>query len=115
FDNNSYIGRLIESENFSQNFNYNGSASSPNSFTPAHGCEFLTNNFTIRYKMKLKVSPGSYEFLVRGDDGFRLSLDSGATWVINDWKNGPAQSYKSHKVEINSENYFHLVLEYYEN
>src|SRR5690606_14992047 len=70
FSNNAYMGRINEEDIFSSDFDYNNTPSSPNSFTPDYGCDFVTEKFSIRYKMKLNVSPGSYNFQVRGDDGF---------------------------------------------
>ncbi|MEX2593022.1 MAG: PA14 domain-containing protein [Anditalea sp.] len=115
FSSNAYLGRMQEDDIFEQNFNFNGSVSQPNDFTPDYGCTFLTENFSVRYKMKLDVSPGIYTFFVRGDDGFRLSADEGATWIINDWSDGAAEPYQSAMVEISTEGQLDLVLEYYEN
>src|SRR5690606_19431722 len=84
FSDQAYLGRMEESSIFTQDFDYNGTPSSPNYFSPSYGCSFLTEKFSVRYKMKLDVSPGNYNFKVRGDDGFRLSLDGGVTWAIND-------------------------------
>src|SRR5690606_3468192 len=93
---------------------YNGTPSSPNSFTPDHGCSFITEKFSVRYKMKLDVSPGDYTFVVKGDDGFRLSLDGGDTWVINMWSDG-AKNNQSHTLSITDTGEVDIVLEYYEN
>lgn len=38
---------------------------------------------SVRYRLRKTFTSGNYEFIVTGDNGFRLSLDGGATWVIN--------------------------------
>src|SRR5690606_29188896 len=115
FTDNAYLGRIYEDSIFYQNFDYNGLPSTPNYFTPDEGCAFLTERFSVRYKMKLDVSPGSYNFLVRADDGVRLSLDGGLTWVVNDWKNGAmSTAYFSAPLEVSQTGQLDLVLEYYE-
>jgi hypothetical protein len=115
FSDNAYKGRIYEESIFKSNFDFNNTPSSPNSFTPDYGCTFVTERFSIRYKMKLNVSPGTYNFQVRGDDGFRLSVDGGASWIINDWKNGSAlPAYTQKEVQISEVGQLDLVLEYYE-
>ncbi|HLU88594.1 MAG TPA: hypothetical protein VKZ51_02100 [Cyclobacteriaceae bacterium] len=114
FTDNAYLGRIYEDSIFYQNFDYNGLPSTPNYFTPDEGCAFLTERFSVRYKMKLDVSPGSYNFLVRADDGVRLSLDGGLTWAVNDWKNGSMEGYFSAPLEVSETGQLDLVLEYYE-
>lgn len=114
FNDDSYLGRVAEDSVFYQNFDYNGTPSSPNSFTPDHGCAFITERFSVRYKMKLDVSPGDYTFDVKGDDGFRLSLDGGNTWVINMWSDGTKKSQYA-TLSVADTGQVNMVLEYYEN
>lgn len=115
YSDSTYMGRVLEESIFYSDFDYNNIPSIPNSFTPDHGCAFVTEKFSVRYKMKLDVSPGTYTFQVRGDDGFRLSVDGGVNWVINDWKNGSASAhYTMAEVEIDSIGQLDLVLDYYE-
>jgi hypothetical protein len=114
FSNGTYLGRMKESDIFKQQFGFNGSVANPNPFTPDYGCTFVTEDFSIRYKMNLDVSPGTYTFMVRGDDGYRLSLDGGNTWIISNWANGSAQPYESVEMEIDTEGKLDMVLEYYE-
>jgi hypothetical protein len=49
---------------------------------------------------------------VGGDDGYRLSLDGGNTWVINRWND---QSYGATTYTTSLSGTVNMVLEYYEN
>ncbi len=109
-----YMGRTLENEVFAQNFNYNNIPSSPVYFTPDYGCTFLTDDFMVRYKMAMSLEPGDYTFKVRGDDGFRLSLNGGASWVINQWSNGTKNTFSTFTLEVEQAATMNLVLEYYE-
>ena len=118
-----WIGYMYDDLNFT---NYNGYvnegiAGSPNfdeSFGgdyanyPTNGCATYTETFSTRYKLTKIFSDGDYEFTVGGDDGFRLSLDGGATWVINRWTD---QSYSMGTYTGHLNGSYDMVLEYYEN
>ncbi|MFO7824261.1 MAG: hypothetical protein R6V72_10005 [Cyclobacterium sp.] len=89
FDSEDYLGRMVEQDIFFQDFDYNGLPSSPVTFSPDYGCPFLTDRFSIRYKMRLDVEPGTLSFNVKADDGFRLSVDGGVTWLLSgQWESG---------------------------
>lgn len=115
FTEDNYAGTIWEdSDSFRQDFG--GSSLLNYQYPVGYGCNIVTTNFSVRYKMKLDVSPGTYTFQVRGDDGFRLSVDGGESWIINDWKNGPAsEQYTTADVEIDLTGHLDLVLDYYEN
>lgn len=117
FDSENYLGRVTENAVFDQDFNYNGLPSSPVTFTPDYGCPFLTDRFSIRYKMRLDVEPGTLNFAVRADDGFRLSLDGGTTWMLSgQWESGgsAAQEYTAQFDVPDGVDQLDMVLEYYE-
>ncbi|MBD3626832.1 hypothetical protein [Cyclobacterium sp.] len=115
FDAGDYLGRMVEQDIFVQNFDYNGLA--PVTFTPDYGCPFLTDRFSIRYKMRLSVEPGTLRFSVKADDGFRLSVDGGVTWLLSgQWESGgsTAKTYTAQYEVIAGIESLDLVMEYYE-
>jgi hypothetical protein len=66
---------------------------------------------TIRNNIKKTFSPGYYNIVVEGKDGYRLSLDGGLTFAISNLKN--------HEFAVTSKIFYlsgktNLVLEYYE-
>ncbi|WP_375584610.1 T9SS type A sorting domain-containing protein [Cyclobacterium xiamenense] len=118
YDAQDYLGRMTETAVFVQDFDYNGLPSSPVTFTPDYGCPFLTDRFSVRYKMRLDVEPGTLNFAVRVDDGFRLSVDGGATWLLSgQWASGgsTAQEYTAQFDVPEGLDQLEMVLEYYEN
>ena len=120
--NNVWRGYVYEGSNFNYYHGYvtEGSSTSPNfdeSFGGSqttyttNGCSVYTDTFSVRYKLTQTFS-GNYTITVGGDDGYRLSLDGGATWTINDWV---AQSYTTNSTTLNLSGTYNLVLEYFEN
>ncbi|MET0635487.1 MAG: T9SS type A sorting domain-containing protein [Chitinophagaceae bacterium] len=109
-DLTGYIGYVNEgtsaSANFDQNFGGDNATYSTN------GCATTTETFSVRYKLNQNFANGGYLFTVTGDDGYRLSLDGGATWVINKWVN---QGYTATTYTATLNGNVNMVLEYYEN
>ncbi len=119
--NNIWIGYVYEGKNFNYYHGYvnEGSASSPNfdeSFGgnqvnyATNGCSVYTDTFSVRYKLTQTFN-GNYTITVGGDDGYRLSLDGGATWAINQWND---QGYATTSYTVSLTGSTNLVLEYYE-
>ena len=121
--NNVWIGYTYNNTNFSS---YRGSitrgvAGNPNfdtdfggsntNFNTA-GCQVQTETFSVRLKLTKALSNGSYKITVGGDDGYRLSLNGGNTWVINEWTEHP---YQTTTITVNLSGTVNMVLEYYEN
>ncbi len=79
---------------------------------PTHGCSLTTDNFSVRYKLTQTFANGNYQFTVGGDDGYRLSLDGGSTWAINNWGD---HSYATSTYTVALNGSVNMVLEYYEN
>ncbi|MET0464461.1 MAG: T9SS type A sorting domain-containing protein [Chitinophagaceae bacterium] len=77
-----------------------------------NGCPVFTSTFSVRYRLQKTFANGAYTFLVGGDDGYRLSIDGGATWIIDRWVD---QGYASYSVSVPLNGTYDLVLEYYEN
>lgn len=121
--NNTWRGYVYDNSNFTSYKGYvtEGNSSSPNfdedfggsnvSYS-TNGCPVNTSTFSVRYKLTKTFTNGNYDFTVGGDDGYRLSLDGGSTWVINKWYD---QSYSvtSYAAQLNGT--YNMVLEYYEN
>jgi beta-glucosidase len=74
--------------------------------------DFPKDNFSIRWTGKIKSDrTGNYEFIVRGDDGYRLYINNDL--VIDNWKDQPATVRRATlTLEANRE--YDMKLEYYE-
>lgn len=107
---NVYSGKVTEgnasSPNFDQNFGGN------DTYYATSTCFVPTEHFSARYRLQHNFAAGSYTFIVGGDDGYRLSIDGGATWIINHWND---QSYTTSSYTASVSGTVNMVLEYYEN
>jgi hypothetical protein len=120
--NNVWIGYVYTGQNFNTYMGYvnEGATGSPNfdeSFGGAtvtyntNGCSITTDNFSVRYKLSQPLT-GNYTITVSGDDGYRLSLDGGTTWAIDNFTD---HGYQSTPITVNLSGTTNFVLEYYEN
>jgi hypothetical protein len=119
---NSWIGYMYQGKNFNTYKGYttegNSSADFDESFTAAqtnfatNGCPVYTDTFSVRYRLTKTFTAANYTITVGGDDGYRLSLDGGATWAINNWGD---HSYATTSYSIYLSGSYNMVLEYYEN
>jgi hypothetical protein len=121
--NNQWIGYVYAGMNFDtyKGFVSEGSSGSPN-FDESFGgdnviystsdCSINTNQFSVRYRLKDILLSGTYTITVGGDDGYRLSLDGGSSFVINKWND---QSYNTTTYTAVLSGSYNIVLEYYEN
>ncbi len=119
----TWIGYVYDNMGFT---NYKGYINEGSSGNPAfnetfggdyvnlttNGCPVYTESFSVRYKLRKTFAAGNYQITVGGDDGYRLSLDGGTTWVINRWVD---QSYSFTTYSISLSGSYNMVLEYYEN
>jgi hypothetical protein len=121
--NNVWIGYAYQGKTFTTYMGYvtEGTAASPNfdeSFGgdqvnySTNGCPVYTENFAMRYKLTKSFTDADYIFTVGADDGYRLSLDGGTTWAINNW-NDHGYTTSTYSVHLNGT--YNMVLEYYEN
>ncbi len=106
---NTYKGYVNEGTAGNSNFDESFGGSQVNYST--NGCSVYTDTFSVRYKLTQNFASGNYLFTVGGDDGYRLSLDGGATWAINQWND---QSYTTSTLTIALNGATNMVLEYYE-
>ena len=77
-----------------------------------NGCSILTDTFSVRYKLTSTFADADYVFTVGGDDGYRFSLDGGATWAVNMWN---TQSYVATTYTVHLNGTYNMVIEYFEN
>jgi hypothetical protein len=100
-----YKGYITEPETFNQNWG-SGSVSGTNI------CGSYDTRFAVRFKMDKNFTPGYYTFTVGGDDGYRLSLDGGATFAVTNWTDHGYASSTSAQYYLSGPTL--LVLEFYE-
>ncbi len=108
----NYIGYVKENETFNRDLGtntINGGIDGTN-----YLCSTPTDNFFIRYRMRKTFPAGSYTFTVGADDGYRMSIDGGATWLINDFTDH-GYATKTASACFDGVTPTLLVLEYYEN
>lgn len=109
FDN--YRGMVTEGKASSANFDENFGGD--NTTFSTSGCSSVaTEYFSVRYRLTKTFSKAQYTFFVGGDDGYRFSLDGGATWVINKWA---VQGYNVSSYTATLSGTYNMVIEYYEN
>jgi hypothetical protein len=121
--NNTWIGYVYKGTNFdtykgyvtegnSSSLNFDESFGGDNTSYLTSGCPVNTEQFSVRYRLRQNFANGTYSFTVGGDDGYRLSLDGGATWVINNYT---AHSYTTTSYSTMLNGSKDVVLEYFEN
>ena len=74
-------------------------------------CGTYNVKYAIRFKMNKTFTPGYYNFIIGGDDGVRLSVDGGATYIINKWN---TQAYTTGSANVYLNGSTNLVLEYFQ-
>jgi len=107
---NTYSGYVTEG--ISSNPNFDEGFGGDNVTYNTNGCPITTEGFSVRYKLSQSFTNANYSITVGGDDGYRLSLDGGATWIINNWND---HSYTTTTITTALNGTTNLVLEYYEN
>ncbi len=106
FASSFYAGYLKRTPNFDMEYDYDAV------FGPTI-CSGQNNNVAIRHKMKKYYAAGTYTFTVGGDDGYRLSIDGGSTYLISNWAD---HGYTMGSQTVNlTAGYYYLVFDYYEN
>ena len=100
----TYYGYVTQPEMFNQDMR-------AAALTGPNLCGSFTNQFAIRYKMRKNFTPGYYTVTVGGDDGYRLSINGGSSYIINNWVD---HSYTTTTQVIYLDGLTSLILEYYE-
>ena len=77
-----------------------------------NSCGIQTYQFSARYRLTQTFAPGNYAFTIGGDDGVRLSLDGGNTFVANGWSD---HSYTVYNYNTTLSGTYNMVLDYYQN
>ncbi len=105
-----YKGTVTEGALGNPNFDQSFGGNNTNYNTST--CSVLTETFSMRYRLQKNFSSGVYQIVVGADDGYRFSIDGGATWSINNWSD---HGYTSTNVAYTLDGTYDLVLEFYEN
>lgn len=85
FNPTNYRGHIIKN-NLSFDINFGTSGWVPGNWHDgtSMGCgNTLTTNFSMRWLRKENFNPGLYRIDIAGDDGIRISVDGGATWLLS--------------------------------
>lgn len=87
FNTSNYQGHVAyNSLPFDVNFTSTGGVpGTVNDGTSIDCGNVLTQNFSMRLLRTEDFAPGFYQLSIQGDDGIRLSVDGGATWLLSSW------------------------------
>ena len=120
YGNNVWRGYVYHKSNFTdlagtveETLSFDQDFIGSNTTYPTNGCSISTDKFSVRYYTKMSVEPGSYTFKVGGDDGYRLSLDGGTTWFIDNFRRHSYQESQD-TYQVNVTDTLYMVLEYYD-
>lgn len=110
----SYKGQVNEGSSSDPGFdeNFGNPGGSNNNTYNTNSCAIQTYQFSARYRLTQTFAPGNYAFTVGGDDGVRLSLDGGNTFVANGWQD---QGYTVYNYNAVLSGTYNMVLDYYQN
>ena len=87
FKPSNYLGYVTKADlSFDMNWGFDVESAPGTKFDTSNVCGSHANFYSIRMRRKINFEAGYYIFGGGGDDGFRLSLDGGTTWLINLWR-----------------------------
>ena len=108
----AYKGQVTEGAAYSPNFDESfGNANGTPVTYNTSSCSVKTYQFSAHYRLQQTFTPGNYSIIAGGDDGFRLSLDGGNTWVINEWWD---HTYAMASYTGSFSGTYDIVLDYYQ-
>lgn len=107
---NFYAGMVHEGTSGSPDFDQ--SFGGDNVLYATSGCTVQTETFSVRYRLNKLFTYGTYRFVVGADDGYRLSTDGGATWLIDNWGD---HGYTTSSATVDLSGAHDLILDFYEN
>lgn len=85
FNSGNYLGYIAE-DTLSFDFNWGETGMAPGNLPDTNRvCGSYRDFYSIRFRRKINFEAGYYIFGGGGDDGFRMSIDGGATWLVNMW------------------------------
>ncbi len=85
---------------------------------PIDGCDISTTTFTVQFRTRIDLPSGSYTFTIGSDAGAQLSIDGGATYLIDDYDHAMGHGYRtaSNPVPVDLPGgTYELVLDYFDN
>ncbi len=85
FGSSNYQGHVVyNSLNLDLVFSQTGGVPGSTSNGSTFNCGLnYTTNFSMRLRRTENFAPGFYQLSIQGDDGIRLSIDGGATWILD--------------------------------
>mgnify|MGYP000860121704 FL=1 len=85
FNADNYLGYITE-DTLAFDFNWGNGGPVPGILPDTNKvCGTMSDFFSIRMMRRINFEAGYYVFGGGADDGFRLSIDGGATWLIDFW------------------------------
>ncbi|OYU85435.1 MAG: hypothetical protein CFE24_01750 [Flavobacterium sp. BFFFF2] len=102
--NGVYRGYVTETESFDRTF-------TTGIITASTLCGTYKTYYGVRYKMNKTFDAGYYNFSMGGDDGFRLSIDGGQTFVYSKWN---IQGFTQGTINLYLAGEANLVFEYFQ-
>ncbi len=102
----TYRGYITNTANFDTDY-------AAGSISGTNLCGTYNDNFGIKYKMQKTFAPGYYTFNIGGDDGYRLSIDGGSTYLtsLSDWA---LHSHSTRTATMYLSGTLNLVIEFFE-
>lgn len=123
FNTTNYKGHFLKNTlNFDLDFTNNG-GKMPGPLTVLHdGTSFqcgdgYASNFSLRFYRTENFAAGLYTFAIGGDDGVRLSIDGGITWLLDIFQEQPFTSINTmaaHPTGICLSGPTNLVVEFFQ-
>jgi len=91
FNSTNYKGHIIyDSLSLDQNFTATGGCPGIANNGSSLGCDnSIRENFALRLSRRQNFAPGLYTLSIQGDDGIRLSIDGGATFILSSFFEQP--------------------------
>lgn len=111
---NTYIAYYTEPVTFNENFGSTTGCGTNQLYANGVASALITTEtFSVRYRMNYNLPAAYYVFTIGGDDGVRLSIDGGSTWIINHWVDEGYTTYSTSSLLLSGSTNF--VFDYYEN
>jgi gliding motility-associated-like protein len=85
FNTNNYLGHAVYNAlNLDLFFSTTGGVPGSTANGSSFNCGLnYTSNYSMRLRRTENFAPGFYQLSIQGDDGIRLSVDGGTTWLLD--------------------------------